>query len=156
MPTSWWTATSSVEQVAWVLLGARVEKDADGVIFVCATDRTSRFPAIESMRRTIFESSGADVKVKDLDLGRTTVAGLPAESAALPSDDGRVRRLDLHVGQDALHRRSPTSMPHSGAFDLAKRVPGLSPRAAAPTPERRGASGVTATVRARPCTGSWG
>ena len=114
----------TVEQVAWVLLGSRLEKDADGVIFVWATDRTSRFPAVESMRRTIFESSGADVKVKDLDLGRTTVAGMPAESAALPSDDGEYDAWTFTSGKTRFIVFAHEN-PHSSAFDLAKRVPGL-------------------------------
>ena len=114
----------SVEQVAWVLLGARVEKDAEGVIFVWATELTSRFPAIESMRRTIFESSGADVRVNDLELGRTTVAGLPAESAALPSDDGEYDAWTFTSGKTRFIVFAHEN-PHSGAFDLARRVPGL-------------------------------
>ena len=47
-----------------VLLGASNEKDADGIIYVWATDRTSQFPAIKAMRPTVFESSSTDTKLE--------------------------------------------------------------------------------------------
>ena len=114
----------TVEQLAWVLLGARNEKDADGMIFVWATDRTPRFPAVESMRRTIFESSGTDTKLEDLDLGRTTVAGRPAESAVVPGEDGEYDAWTFTSGTTRFVVFAHQN-PGSGAFDLAGRVPDL-------------------------------
>jgi hypothetical protein len=114
----------NVHQLAWVLLGARNEKDADGVLFVYATDRTSSFPATESMRRTIAESAGTSAKVRQLDLGRTTVAGLPAETAAVTSKNGEFDAWTLTSGKTRFivfaHQE-----PDAGAFDLSERVPDL-------------------------------
>jgi hypothetical protein len=113
-----------VHQLAWLLLGARNEKDADGVLFVYATERTSSFPATESMRRTIAESAGTSAKVTDLDLGRTTVAGLPAETAAVTSKNGEFDAWTFTSGRTRFivfaHQQ-----PDAGAFDLSERVPGL-------------------------------
>jgi len=114
----------NVHQLAWVLLGARTEKNADGVLFVYATDRTSRFPATESMRRTIAESAGSSARVRDLDLGRTRVAGLPAETAAMTSKLGEYDAWTFTSGKTRFvvftHQ-----LPDSGAFDLSERVPNL-------------------------------
>lgn len=113
-----------VEQVAWVLLGARLEKDADGVIYVWATDRTPRFPAVPSMRRTIFESAGSDVEVRNLHLGRIRVAGHPAETAAVSGPRGDYDAWTFTSGGTRFivyaHQR-----PGAGAFDLTRRVPSL-------------------------------
>lgn len=114
----------TVEQVAWVLLGARLEKDADGVIFVWATERTSRFPAVESMRRTIVESAGSDVVVKGLDLGRTRVAGRPAESATLTSARGDYAAWTFTSGNTRFIVYSH-QLPGSGGLDLGRHVPHL-------------------------------
>ena len=114
----------AVEQLAWVLLGARNEKDADGMIFVWATDRTPRFPAVESMRRTIFESSGTQAQREDLVLGRTTMAGRPAESAVVPGADGDHDAWTFTVGATRFIVFAHQN-PGSGAFDLARRVPTL-------------------------------
>ena len=114
----------TVEQVAWVLLGARLEKDADGVVYVWATDRTPSFPAVRSMRRTIFESAGSDVEVEDLDLGRTRVAGHAAETAAVTGPRGDYDAWTFTSGRTRFivytHQR-----PGAGPFDLARRVPSL-------------------------------
>lgn len=114
----------AVEQLAWVLLGARNEKDADGVVYVWATDRSSRFPAVESMRRTIFESSGTQARLEDLELGRTTMAGRPAESAVVPGSDGEYDAWTFTVGATRFIVFAHQN-PGSGAFDLAGRVPTL-------------------------------
>jgi hypothetical protein len=114
----------TVEQVAWVLLGARLEKDADGVVYVWATDRTPSFPAVRSMRRTIFESAGSVVEVGDLDLGRTRVAGRPAATAAVTGPRGDYDAWTFTSGRTRFivysHQR-----PAAGPFDLARRVPSL-------------------------------
>jgi hypothetical protein len=114
----------NVHQLAWVLLGARNEKDADGVLFVYATEKASSFPATESMRRTIAESAGSSATVRDLDLGRTRVAGLPAGTAAVTSRNGEFDAWTFTSGQTRFivfaHQ-----VPDSHAFDLAERVPGL-------------------------------
>lgn len=114
----------TVEQLAWVILGARTEKHADGTIYVWATDRSASFPAVESMRRTIFESAGPDASVKDLDLGRTKVAGRPAETAAVAGNDGEYDAWTFTSGRTRFivfaHQR-----PGSRGFDLAERVPKL-------------------------------
>ena len=114
----------TVQQLAWVLLGAKLEKDADGVVFVWATDRTDEFPAVESLRRTIFESAGSDASVKHLDLGRTKVAGLPAETAEVTNRRGDYNAWTFTSGQTRFivfaHQQGDT-----GAFNLANRVPDL-------------------------------
>jgi hypothetical protein len=113
-----------VHQLAWVLLGARNEKDADGVIFVYATERTSSFPATESMRRTIVESVGSSAQVKALDVKRTRIAGLPAETTAVTSKNGELDAWTFTSGETRFivfaHQQ-----PGSGAFDLSERVPDL-------------------------------
>jgi hypothetical protein len=113
----------TVEQLAWVLLGARIEKEADGEIFVWATKRTSRFPAVEAMRRTIFESSGTSTKVKDLEVARTRVAGLPAESAVLTTENGSYDVWTFTSGTTRFIVYAH-HLPRAGAFELA-RVPDL-------------------------------
>jgi hypothetical protein len=114
----------NVEQLAWLLLGARTEKDADGVLYVYATERTSRFPATESMRRTIVQSAGSSAKVKALDVKGARVAGLPAETAAVTSRHGEFDAWTFTSGKTRFivytHQR-----PEAGAFDLARRVPDL-------------------------------
>ena len=114
----------NVEQLAWVLLGARDEKDADGELFVYATDRTSRFPATTSMQRTIFESSGSNTQVKDLDLGQAKVAGLPAESAAVTRKTGEYDAWTFTSGNTRFIVYAH-QLPDAGPFDLSARVPGL-------------------------------
>ncbi len=113
-----------VEQLAWVLLGARTQQDADGVLFVYATERSSEFPAVESMQRTIFESAGTSVKVTDLELGRARVAGQVAETAALASDNGEYDAWTFTSGKTRFivvtHQ-----VPDAGPFDLSERVPDL-------------------------------
>ena len=115
---------TTVEQLAWVLFGARSQQDADGELFVYATDRSSSFPAIESMQRTIVEAAGPSSKVSDLDLGRARVAGRPAETAAVPGRNGGYDAWTFVSGKNRFvvvtHQ-----VPHAGAFELAKRVPDL-------------------------------
>jgi hypothetical protein len=114
----------TVDLLAWVLLGARNEKDADGQIVVYATDRIASFPALESMQRTIVESTGTSVKASELDLGRTKVAALPAESAAVTSKNGEDDAWTFTTGKTRFivfaHQQSD-----SGGLDLSARVPGL-------------------------------
>jgi hypothetical protein len=114
----------TVEQLAWVLLGARNERDADGELFVYATDRSSRFPATESMRRTIVESAGTSATVNKLDLGRTKVAGLAAATAAVTSKNGEYGAWTFTSGKTRFIVYTH-QLPDSGPFDLAERVPGL-------------------------------
>ena len=113
-----------VEQLAWVLLGARTQQDADGVLFVYATERSSDFPAIESMQRTILESAGTSVKVTDLELGRARVARQVAETAALASDNSEYDAWTFTSGKTrfivATHQ-----VPDAGPFDLSERLPDL-------------------------------
>jgi hypothetical protein len=111
----------TVEQLAWVLLGARIEKEADGEIFVWATKRTTRFPAVEAMRRTIFESSGTSTK--GLEVGRTRVAGLPAESAVLTTGNGSYDVWTFTPGTTRFIVYAH-HLPRAGSFELA-RVPDL-------------------------------
>lgn len=115
---------NTVEMLAWVLHGARTEKFADGQIVVYAADRTASFPALESMHRTIVESTGTGVKASDLDLGRTRVAALPAESAAVTSKTGEDDAWTFTTGKTRFivfaHQQ-----PDSGGYDLSARVPGL-------------------------------
>jgi hypothetical protein len=115
---------NTVELLGWVLLGARNEKDADGQVVVYATERTASFPAIESMQRTIVESTGTGVKTSELDLGRTKVAALPAESAALSGKNGEDDAWTFTSGKTRFIVFAHQD-PHAGAFDLSKRVPGL-------------------------------
>jgi hypothetical protein len=114
---------NTAEMLAWVLHGARTEKFADGQIVVYAADRTTSFPALESMHRTIVESTGRGVKASELDLGRTKVAALPAESAALTSQNGEDEAWTFTSGKTRFivfaHQQ-----PDSG-FDLSAHVPGL-------------------------------
>jgi hypothetical protein len=114
---------NTAEMIAWVLHGARTEKFADGQIVVYAADRTDSFPALESMHRTIVESTGTGVKASELDLGRTKVAALPAESAALTSQNGEDEAWTFTSGKTRFivfaHQQ-----PDSG-FDLSAHVPGL-------------------------------
>jgi len=115
---------NTAEMLAWVLHGARLEKFADGAIVVYAADRTASFPALESMHRTIVESTGTDVKTSELDLGRTKVAALPAESAELTSKNGEDDAWTFTSGRTRFivyaHQR-----PGSGDLDLSTLVPGL-------------------------------
>jgi hypothetical protein len=115
---------NTVELLGWILLGARNEKDADGQIVVYATERTASFPATESMQRTIVESTGTGVKASQLDLGRTRVAALPAETAAVSGKNGEVDAWTFTTGKTRFivfaHQQ-----PHRGPFDLAARVPSL-------------------------------
>jgi hypothetical protein len=109
--------------LAWLLHGARTEKFADGQIVVYAADRTASFPALKSMQRTIVESTGTGVKASELDLGRTKVAALPAESAAVTSKNGEDDAWTFTSGKSFIvfaHQQ-----PDSGGFDLSARVPGL-------------------------------
>jgi len=115
---------NTVELLGWVLLGARNEKDADGQIVIYAADRTANFPAIESMQRTIVESTGLGVKTSELDLGRTKVAALPAESAALNGKNGEDDAWTFTSGKTRFIVFAHQN-PHAGAFDLTTRVPGL-------------------------------
>ena len=82
------------------------------------------FPAIESMQRTIVESTGTGVKTSQLDLGRTKVAALPAESAAVTRKNGEDDAWTFTSGKTRFivfaHQQ-----PRAGAFDLTARVPGL-------------------------------
>jgi len=114
---------NTAEMVAWILHGARFEKSADGEIVVYAADRTASFPALESMHRTIVESTGIGVKPSELDLGRTKVAALPAETAAVTSKNGENDAWTFTSGKTRFivfaHQQ-----PDSG-FDLSARVPGL-------------------------------
>jgi hypothetical protein len=114
---------NTAELLAWVLHGARLEKFADAQIVVYAADRTASFPALESMHRTIVESTGTSVKASELDLGRTKVAALPAESAALTSKNGEDDAWTFTSGKTRFivfaHQQ-----PDSG-FDLSAHVPGL-------------------------------
>ena len=115
---------NTVEMLAWLLHGARTEKFADGQIVVYATDRTASFPALKSMQRTIVESTGTAVRASQLDLGRTKVAALPAESAAVTSKYGEDEAWTFTSGQTRFivyaHQQ-----PDSGDVDLSARVPGL-------------------------------
>ena len=113
-----------VEQLAWVLLGARSQQNADGVVFVYATDRSSTFPAIESMQRSILESSGQSAKVGDLDLGRARVAGRKAETAAVSGARGVYGAWTFTSGKTRFIVVSH-QLPDVGAFDLSERVPDL-------------------------------
>lgn len=115
---------NTVELLGWVLLGARNEKDADGQVVIYAADRTASFPAVESMQRTIVESTGTGVKTSELDLGRTKVAALPAESAALSSKNGEDDAWTFTSGRTRFIVFAHQD-PHAGAFDLSTRVPGL-------------------------------
>jgi hypothetical protein len=114
---------NTVEMLAWLLHGARTEKFADGQIVVYAADRTASFPALKSMQRTIVESTGTGVKASELDLGRTKVAALPAESAAVTSKNGEDDAWTFTSGKTRFivfaHQQR-----HSG-FDLSAHVPGL-------------------------------
>lgn len=114
----------NVEQLAWVLLGVKAEKNADGEIFVYATERTPKFPATKSMQRTIFESSGSSTQVKDLDLGQAKVAGLPAESAAVTRKNGEYDAWTFTSGNTRFIVYSH-QLPDTGPFDLSAHVPGL-------------------------------
>ena len=115
---------TTVEQLAWVLFGARSQQDADGELFVYATDRSSSFPAIESMQRTIVEASGPSAEVRDLDLGRARVAGRAAETAAVPSKNGD---YDAWTFTSVKNRFIVVThqLPRTGAFELSRRVPNL-------------------------------
>jgi hypothetical protein len=115
---------NTVEMLAWVLHGARTEKFADGQIVVYATDRTASFPALESMQRTIVESTGTVVKASELDLGRTKVAALPAESAAVTSTNGEDDAWTFTSGNTRFIVYAHQQRDSRG-FDLAARVPGL-------------------------------
>jgi hypothetical protein len=114
----------TVEQLAWVLLGARSQEDADGVLLVYATDRSSRFSAIESLQRTIVESSGPSTNVRDLQLGRTRVAGRAAETAVVTGENGEYDAWTFTSGKTRFivvtHQ-----LPDAGAFALSDRVPDL-------------------------------
>ena len=94
------------------------------MIFVYATDRTSRFPAIESMQRTIFESSGAEREGRGPRPGAGQGGRRPAETAAVSGDDGEYDAWTFTSGKTRFivvtHQ-----MPDAGAFDLSKRVPDL-------------------------------
>ncbi len=114
----------TVEQLAWVLLGARSQENADGMLFVYATDRSSRFTAIESMQRTIVETSGPSAKVGDLDLGRARVAGRTAETAAVSGANGVYDAWTFTSGKTRFIVVTD-QQPDAGAFDLSKRVPDL-------------------------------
>jgi hypothetical protein len=114
----------TVEQLAWVLLGAREERDADGELFLYATDRSSRFSATESMRRTIVESAGTSATVRNLDPGRARVAGLPAETAAVTSKNGEYDAWTFTTGKTRFIVYTH-QLPDSGPYDLSQRVPGL-------------------------------
>jgi hypothetical protein len=115
---------NTVEMLAWLLHGARTEKFADAQIVVYAADRTASLPALESMQRTLVESTGTGVKTSQLDLGRTKVAALPAESAAVASKYGEDEAWTFTSGKTRFivfaHQQ-----PDSGGFDLSARVPGL-------------------------------
>ncbi len=113
-----------VEQLAWVLLGARTQQDADGVLFVYATERNSEFPAVESMQRTIFESAGTSVKLKDLDLGRARVAGRAARTAVASGVRGEFDAWTFTSGKSRFIVVT-NQLPDSGAFELSERVPNL-------------------------------
>lgn len=115
---------NTVELLGWILLGARNEKDADGQIVVYGTERTASFPATESMQRTIVESTGTGIRAGQLDLGRTRVAAVPAETAALSGKNGEDDAWTFTSGKTRFivfaHQQ-----PHRGAFDLTARVPSL-------------------------------
>jgi hypothetical protein len=113
-----------VEQLAWVLLGARTQQNAVGALFVYATERTSRFPAIESMQRTIFESAGTSVKVKDLDLGQDRVAGHTARTAAVSGVRGEFDAWTFTTGRTRFIVVTK-QLPEGATFELSERVPNL-------------------------------